>query len=205
MLNNIEDFLNRFLAMFTLVTDSSHGSIYLVFFIGILFGSILQFTQVHRFEKIAGFAMLKDTVVPKMLFLAIGISSLGLYIIVSLGYATYHVKPLMIGALVIGGVLFGIAMAIFGKCPGTGPISLAEGKVDVLIGSIGGLLGGMVFTLYYDDFKLLMGENLGKLSLLNNSILENNQNITILIFALFMITLSFIIPLKEMDSSNIDY
>ena len=55
-------------------------------------------------------------------------------------------------------------MAILGKCPGTGPVSIAEGRIDVLVGAIGGLMGGLVFTLYYDDiFKPLMGESSGKL------------------------------------------
>ncbi len=57
-------------------------------------------------------------------------------------------------------------MAIFGKPPGTGPISIAEGRIDVLVGAIGGLLGGLVFTLYYDDiFKPLTGDSLGALTL----------------------------------------
>jgi len=38
----------------------------------------------------------------------------------------------------------------------------------MLVGAIGGLLGGLVFTLYYDDiFKPLTGDSLGALTLLD--------------------------------------
>jgi len=59
--------------------------------------------------------MLKDTVIPKMLFLTIGLSSLGLFVMIQAGWATYHIKPIILGGLVIGGVIFGASMAIFGK------------------------------------------------------------------------------------------
>lgn len=130
----------RFMHMFEIVANEGHGSIWMVLFIGFVFGAIIQYARVDKFEKIAGFAMLEDMTVPKMLFLAIGLASIGLYFMVEMGWAHYHIKPIMLGGLIVGGILFGIAMAIFGKCPGTGPISVAEGRIDVLVGAIGGIL-----------------------------------------------------------------
>ena len=190
--------------MFNTVTTEHHASVLMVLIIGILFGSIIQFTKVHKFEKIAGFSMLKDTVVPKMLFLAIGLASIGLYFMIKAGYAHYHIKPMMIGGLVIGGAIFGASMAIFGKCPGTGPVSVAEGRIDVLVGSIGGILGGLVFTLYYDKFKLIMGPNLGKVYL--TEYFSSHSDIVVLIFGLALVAISIFIPLKEViDSDDISY
>lgn len=186
---------DRIVSMFATVENEHHGSVLLVFVLGILFGSIIQFTKVHKFEKIAGFSMLKDTVVPKMLFLAIGISSIGLYIMTQLGWAEYHIKPIILGGLVIGGIIFGVSMAIFGKCPGTGPVSVAEGRIDIMVGALGGILGGLVFTVFYDKFKLLMGPNLGKLNL--PSILDHYEGAVMLLFAIFMIAISILIPLRE--------
>ncbi|OQX58443.1 MAG: hypothetical protein B5M52_05520, partial [Helicobacteraceae bacterium 4484_230] len=151
---------DRIMDMFTTVANGSNGSVWLVFMIGIVFGAIMQYTRVDKFEKIAGFAMLRDTVVPKMLFLAIGLASIGLYFMIEAGYAHYHIKPILLGGLIVGGILFGISMAIMGKCPGTGPVSIAEGRIDVLVGAIGGIFGGLVFTVYYDQFKALMGPDL---------------------------------------------
>ncbi len=195
MYNKDTSMVDRIISMFQTVSDEKHGSVLLVFSIGMIFGLIIQYTKLHKFEKIAGFSMLKDTVVPKMLFLTIGLSSLGLFVMVQLGWATYHIKPIILGGLIVGGVLFGASMAIFGKCPGTGPVSVAEGRIDVMVGAVGGILGGLVFTLYYDKLKIIMGPNLGKLNL--TGYFNDHQGLTVLIFAVILIAISFIIPLKE--------
>ena len=189
--------MNIFENMLKTVIEQNHGSLVLVFLIGVIFGGIIQFTRVDKFEKIAGFAMLKDTIVPKMLFLTVGLASIGLYFMIKLGWAHYHIKPIMLQGLIIGGVIFGASMAIFGKCPGTGPVSIAEGRVDVLVGAIGGLLGGFVFTIYYDDFfKPLMGESLGKLIL--PQFFKGNEELTVLIFGIVVTIIAIIIPKREL-------
>lgn len=204
MYNKDTSMVDRIISMFQTVSDEKHGSVILVFIIGIIFGLIIQYTKLHKFEKIAGFSMLKDTVVPKMLFLTIGLSSLGLFVMVQAGWATYHIKPITLGGLIIGGVLFGASMAIFGKCPGTGPVSVAEGRIDVMVGAVGGIFGGLVFTLYYDKLKIIMGPNLGKLNL--TGYFNDHQGLSVLIFALIIITISFIIPLKEeTEEDKIDF
>ncbi len=191
------DMLSRIAQMFENVIHQGHGSLALVFLIGIIFGGIIQYTRVDKFEKIAGFAMLKDTIVPKMLFLAVGLTSIGLYYMIEAGGAHYHIKPILWQGLLIGGTLFGISMAILGKCPGTGPISIAEGRIDVLIGAIGGLFGGLVFTLYYDDFfKPLMGESAGKLTL--PSLFPGHEHMVVLIFGVVVTLIAIVIPKKEL-------
>ena len=192
--NNLVD---RVFQMVENVIHQDHGSVALVFLIGVIFGGIIQYTRVDKFEKIAGFSMLKDTIVPKMLFLAVGLSSIGLYFMIDAGAAHYHVKPIILQGLIIGGILFGISMAILGKCPGTGPISIAEGRIDVLVGAIGGLFGGLVFTLYYDDFfKPLMGESLGKIIL--PDLFKGNEELTVLIFGISLVLISILIPKVEL-------
>jgi len=196
--------IDRIFSMFQTVQSEGHGSVLVVFIIGILFGSIIQYTKVHKFEKIAGFAMLKDTVVPKMLFLAIGVSSIGLFFMVQLGWASYHIKPIILGGLIVGGILFGASMAIFGKCPGTGPVSVAEGRIDIMVGAVGGIFGGLFFTLYFEQFKLIMGSSLGKISL--TSYFNDTHGIVALIFGIALIAISILIPLREeIDEDDIGY
>ena len=190
--------LTRIIEMFENVINQEHGSLVLVFLIGIIFGGIIQYTRVDKFEKIAGFAMLKDTIVPKMLFLTVGLTSIGLYFMIEAGGAHYHVKPIIWQGLVIGGTLFGISMAILGKCPGTGPVSIAEGRIDVLIGAIGGLMGGLVFTVYYNDiFYPLMGENSGKFTLIE--FFPENEQIVVLVFGIVVSLVAILIPKIEMN------
>jgi uncharacterized membrane protein YedE/YeeE len=190
----IEAILDNIVDMFDTVA-SMHGGIPMALIIGVLFGVIVQYTRADKFEKIAGFAMLRDTVVPKMLFFAIGLASIGLFFMVKMGYAEYHVKPLNLMGIVVGGILFGISMAIFGKCPGTGPISVAEGRIDVLVGAIGGIFGGLVFVLFYDDFAKLIGQSYGKLSILTYT--KGFEDIPILLFGIGLIIISVLIPLKQ--------
>jgi len=189
--------------IFVTASSQGHGSLALIFIIGIVFGGIIQYSRVDKFEKIAGFAMLKDTIVPKMLFLAIGLASIGLYFMIKMGYAHYHIKPIMLGGLIVGGTLFGMSMAILGKCPGTGPISIAEGRVDVLVGAIGGLLGGYIFDIKYDFFKKIMGENLGNTTL--TSLFKGNEDWVILIFGVALVIISIMIPkLELLDSADLE-
>jgi len=192
-----DDFFSRLAQMFENVIHQGHGSLALVFLIGVIFGGIIQYTRVDKFEKIAGFAMLKDTIVPKMLFLAVGLTSIALYFMIEAGWAHYHVKPIIWQGLIIGGTLFGVSMAIFGKCPGTGPVSIAEGRIDVLVGAIGGLLGGLVFTVYYDDFfKPLMGTSSGKLTL--PEFFPGHEHLVVLIFGVVVTIIAVVIPKVEM-------
>ena len=188
--------LQRFVHMFEIVAAEGHGSLWMVLFIGFVFGAIIQWSRVDKFEKIAGFAMLEDMTVPKMLFFAIGFASIFLYFLIEIGMAHYHVKPVMLGGLVIGALLFGIAMAIFGKCPGTGPISVAEGRIDVLVGAIGGIFGGLFFTWAYPWLEPIMGPDYGELTL--PQFFEGQEHLVVLVYGLALIAVAFALP-------NIEY
>ncbi len=189
--------LTRTEQMYSIVQNEGHGPVWLVFLIGIVFGAIIQYSRVDKFEKIAGFAMGKDTIIPKMLFFAIGLTSIFLYIEIKMGWASYHVKPIMLQGLILGGTIFAIGMTIMGKCPGTGPISIAEGRIDVLVGAIGGLFGGYVFTKYYDSFfKPLMGENLGNTTLVD--VTGKYAPEAVFAFGALLIIIAFAIPKMEL-------
>ena len=193
----IDFVISRTEQMFSIVQNEGHGPVWLVFLIGVVFGGIIQYARVDKFEKIAGFAMIKDTIIPKMLFFAIGLTSIFLYIEIKLGWASYHIKPIMLQGLILGGTIFAIGMAIMGKCPGTGPISIAEGRIDVLVGAIGGLFGGYVFTKYYDTFfKPLMGEDLGKTTLVDLS--GKYAPEAVFVFGAVLIAIAFAIPKMEL-------
>ncbi|MEJ2499606.1 MAG: hypothetical protein P8Y65_00470 [Campylobacterales bacterium] len=165
---------DRIMTMFDTVANGAHGSVALVFVIGILFGGIIQYARVDKFEKIAGFAMLRDTVVPKMLFLAVGLASIGLYFMIEAGYAHYHIKPILL-----------------------------EGRIDVMVGAFGGLVGGLVFTVFYDPFfKKIMGPDLGSSTL--TGIAGESGALVILVFGLALVAVSILIPLRqEFDEADL--
>jgi uncharacterized membrane protein YedE/YeeE len=140
--------------------------------LGFLFGATLQYAKLNRFNTISGLAILENFAVAKAIAVAIGVGILFISIETGLGLATYHIKPFVVGGIILGGLLFGTGMAILGYCPGTLPVSLGEGSVDAFIGIIGGLLGGLVYTLLLPSFHVILGPDLGKISLF--SIVGNN-------------------------------
>ncbi|PIQ25235.1 MAG: transporter [Bacteroidetes bacterium CG18_big_fil_WC_8_21_14_2_50_41_14] len=159
-----------------------------IFILGFLFGAILQYAKLNKYNTISGMATLDNLTVAKAIAVAIGIGALLLNIEISLGLASYHVKPMLVGGIVVGGLLFGTGMAILGYCPGTMAISLGEGSLDALIGIVGGLAGGLVYTIWLPLFKSILGPNLGSISL--NSLLGANQMLFFLV--LFIISGIFI-------------
>jgi hypothetical protein len=143
----------------------------MILIFGFLFGATLQYASLNKYNTISGLAILENLAVAKAIALAIGIGSILLSIVIGLDYASYHIKPFILGGIGIGGLLFGAGMAILGYCPGTLAISLGEGSVDALVGIVGGLFGGWVFTLLLPSIGTILGPDLGNISL--NSLIGN--------------------------------
>ncbi|MBN1821125.1 MAG: YeeE/YedE family protein [Prolixibacteraceae bacterium] len=139
------------------------GILTLVF--GFLFGTILQKAMLNKFDTISGMATLEDLTVAKAIMVAIGVGAVILNIEIGAGLAAYHVKPFIFGGIVLGGLIFGIGMAILGYCPGTLAVSLGEGSTDALAGIIGGLFGGLIYTLSLPSIQGVLGPDLGAISL----------------------------------------
>ena len=59
-------------------------------------------------------ATLDNLTIAKAIAVAISIGAILLNIEISLGLASYHVKPMLVGGIVVGGLLFGTGMAIPG-------------------------------------------------------------------------------------------
>jgi len=133
--------------------------------LGFLFGAILQSANLNRYNVISGMATLENLAVAKAIAVAIGVGAIIIAIEIGLGFATYHIKPFILGGIAIGGIIFGCGMAILGYCPGTMAISLGEGSVDALMGIAGGLTAGFLYTLSVPSINGLLGPDLGSISL----------------------------------------
>jgi len=137
----------------------------MILFYGFLFGAILQSAKLNRYDTISGMATLENYKVAKAIALAIGVGVILLNIEIGLGFASYHAKPLILGGIVLGGLIFGAGMAILGYCPGTMIISLGEGSLDAVAGLIGALAGGLVYTIILPAIGGLLGSDLGTITL----------------------------------------
>jgi hypothetical protein len=137
----------------------------LILILGFLFGASLQYASLNKYNVISGMATLENLTVAKAIAMAIGVGIILVNLEIGLGLASYHVKPFLLVGVMLGGLIFGIGMAILGYCPGTLAVSLGEGSLDALTGIIGALLGGLVYTLAVPSIQGMLGPNVGSISL----------------------------------------
>lgn len=184
--------IERVLNMFSTVANGTNGSIWLVLFIGFCFGAIILYSRLDKFEKMAGFMIFEDTLVPRMAMTTVALSSLGFYFLVESGYATYSVKPAITGGLIIGGMLFGTGLVILGKCPSAFFVSVSEGRVDALVGVVGGMIGGAVFTLAYPWIQSILGPDLGNIRL--SDIFGGYDFVIVLVLSTVLLVTAYLLP-----------
>lgn len=172
----------------------------LILIFGFLFGLTLRYASLNKYDVISGMATLDNLTVAKAIAVAVGLGAILINLEIAAGFASYHVKPLIMGGIIFGGILFGVGMAILGYCPGTLAISLGEGSVDALLGIVGGLLGGLVYTLVLPGIKGILGPDLGTLSL--QSVVENRVFFFILVFIVGGIFIAAAFILNKYDKSK---
>ncbi|HBW16779.1 MAG TPA: YeeE/YedE family protein [Desulfovibrio sp.] len=134
---------------------------------GVLFGILLQRAEVLRYDRQLGALRLQDMTIIKFMLSAIIVSMVGIHALVDLEVAKLSVKPLVLGANIGGGLLFGLGWGILGYCPGTAAGALGEGRLDALWGIMGGLAGAAAYAELYPAMKatLLSMGDVGKVTL----------------------------------------
>lgn len=120
---------------------------------GIFFGFLLQKGQVAKFQVILGQLLLKDWTVVKVMGTAVAVGAVGVNILVAAGMASLHIQTASIARVVAGGALFGIGMAIFGLCPGTGVAACGEGHRDAMVGVAGMLFGAATYVALFPELQ----------------------------------------------------
>jgi uncharacterized membrane protein YedE/YeeE len=134
---------------------------------GIVFGFLLHRGGVTEYDVIVKQFLFRDFTVLKVMFSAIVVGGVGVFVLHGQELANFHIKPATMLAVILGGVLFGIGMVIYGYCPGTGVAAIGAGKLDALAGFVGMLVGGGLYAFTYDwvAAKILPVADLGKVRL----------------------------------------
>jgi len=120
--------------------------------LGLVFGFLLNKAGLTSYHKIVNVFRLTDMAVLKFMMSGLAVAMIGLYAMRGLGWITFPAVPAtyVVGNL-LGGLIFGVGMAVSGYCPGTCVAGAGEGKLDYLIpGILGFLAGAAAFGLTYE-------------------------------------------------------
>jgi uncharacterized membrane protein YedE/YeeE len=132
---------------------------------GILFGFLLQKGRVLRFDKQVGAMLLRDMTIFKFMLSAILVGMVGIQLLADTGTIALSHKAMNLGAVLVGGVLFGCGWAVMGFCPGTAVGALGEGRWHAIFAIAGMVVGAAVYAELYPIFKstVLAWKDFGKI------------------------------------------
>ncbi|MFO7727315.1 MAG: DUF6691 family protein [Desulfonatronovibrio sp.] len=134
---------------------------------GLLFGFLLQKARVIRYDKQLGALRLMDMTIIKFMLSTVLVGMVGIYLLHDFGIVELSVKPTILGANIVGGLLFGIGWGMLGYCPGTSLGAVGEGRFDALWGILGMVIGAGIFAEFYPALQntVYTWGDLGKVTL----------------------------------------
>lgn len=170
-------------------------SIILPLILGVVFGFALNKAGLTKYHKIVNQFRLNDMAVLKFMMTALVVAMLGLFPLHALGLINLPTVPAtyVVGNLV-GGLIFGVGMAMAGFCPGTCVAGAGEGKVDYLVpGILGFLTGAVIYGLTYDKVfpKISAIANYGNVTL--PELWHISPYLAILVFTIMALVLFYLI------------
>jgi len=134
---------------------------------GVCFGIFLQKARITRVGKVLGALRLEDMTVLKFLLAAVLVGSVGVRVLHDTGLIELSHKPMNVGGVFPGAIIFGIGLPFLLFCPGTAGGAFAEGRWHAIFGILGMLTGGGIFACVYPYLKptVLAWKNYGNIGL----------------------------------------
>jgi hypothetical protein len=123
---------------------------------GFLFGFILENAGFGSPRKLTGQFRLEDWSVFKVMFTAVIVAAVLLWLSQLLGLmpqGSFYVPTPFYLAMAVGGLLIGAGFAIGGYCPGTSVAGLAGGRFDALVFMVGMVLGTALFAAWFGPLE----------------------------------------------------
>jgi len=152
--------------MFNYFTTASPGMLLMGLLTGIVFGFLLQRGGVTRYRVIVGQFLWKDHTVLKVMLTAVAVGAIGIWALHGLYGVPLHIKASKLAANAIGGIIFGVGMALLGYCPGTGVGAIGDGSRHAIYGILGMFAGAAIYAEIYPYIQdnLLQTADLGKIT-----------------------------------------
>jgi hypothetical protein len=166
---------------------------YVVFgLIGFFFGYVLESSGFGNSKKLAAQFYFKDLTVLKVMFTAIVVAMVGIFLTSALGLLDVNliwVNPTYLASGIVGGLIMGVGFIVGGFCPGTSVAAAATFKIDGIFFLLGGFFGAFLFgesERYFDTWYNNAGYY-GRLMLPEALHLPTGVVVTLLVLmALFM-------------------
>jgi rhodanese-related sulfurtransferase len=143
----------------TLADYFGHWGAYVVFLlIGIAFGVVLEIAGFGKSTKLAAQFYFKEWTVLKVMFTAIVVAMVLIFLATSIGLLDYNlvwVNPTFLIPGIVGGLIMGIGFIVGGFCPGTSLVAAATAKLDGIAFVLGVFFGIFLFgetVEYFEDF-----------------------------------------------------
>lgn len=114
---------------------------------GLIFGFLLQKGGVAKFDILIGALLLENFVVVQVMLSAIIVGMIGVYLLRRKGVLETQINETMLGANIIGGLIFGVGFGLIAYCPGTDAAAVGQGNFDAIVGILGMLIGSYLYAL----------------------------------------------------------
>jgi uncharacterized membrane protein YedE/YeeE len=136
---------------------------------GFFFGLSLERGGLGNPHKLTGVFYLRDFTVPKVMFTAMVVASLGLSLLGDLRLLDMErvwIVPTFFWPQISGGALFGVGFVVSGYCPGTAMAGFATGRLDALITIVGAGVGSLLFAVLFPGLEgFYLSSNMGAATL----------------------------------------
>jgi rhodanese-related sulfurtransferase len=125
------------------------GGAYLIYLlIGVSFGVVLEMSGFAKSSKLAAQFYFKEQTVLKVMFTAIVVAMVLIFLTSGLGWLDYNrvwVNTTYLWPGIVGGLIMGVGFIIGGFCPGTSLVAAATLKLDGIFFALGALTGIFIF------------------------------------------------------------
>lgn len=166
------------------------GGYFVFFLIGIGFGAVLEMSGFGDSRKLAAQFYFKEMRVLKVMFTAITVAMVLIFLSSSLGLLDFRsvwINPTYIPSQITGGLIMGVGFIIGGFCPGTSLVSASTLKLDGLLFLTGVFLGVGLFgeTVEYFQHFYESGE---KERFILSDLFGTGIGVTVSLIVLFALT-----------------
>jgi rhodanese-related sulfurtransferase len=134
-----------------------YGAYVIFMLIGFAFGFVLEISGFGNSRKLAAQFYFKEMTVLKVMFGAIVVAMVLIFVTSGLGLLDYNVIYVNLTYLwpgILGGLIMGVGFIIGGFCPGTSLVAMATLKLDGLFFTLGGLFGIFLFGETVDLYNI---------------------------------------------------